>query len=76
MIDLLEGCNMSAYQIKIPYFINRYLEFTLNKLKSDNTYRIILSIWTVRKLTDIPGHENEWGGLPLKHILLFSRKLR
>ena len=62
--------------IKIPYFINRYIEFTLFDYQWHDRHIIRLSVWSVRKLTDIPWYENEWGGIPLKHITFYNRKRR
>jgi len=64
------------FYIKIPYFINRYLEFTLFDYSWHERHIVRLSIWRVRKLIDILGYENEWGGIPLKHITFYNRKRR
>jgi hypothetical protein len=62
--------------IKIPYSINKYLEFTLYDFVDEKRHIIKLSIWKTRKLTDIPGYEDEWGGIPLKHITLLNKEMR
>ena len=62
------------FTIKIPYFFNKYFELTLYNSIGKERHILRLSIWRLRKLIDIPGYEDEWGGLPLKHITIFNKK--
>ncbi len=62
------------FNIKIPYWKNRYIKFTLCKISHKDKYRIQFTIWLLRKLTDIEGYEDEFGTNWWKHFVIYSKK--
>jgi hypothetical protein len=62
------------FNVKIPYWKHRYVEFTLCKISYEDKYRIQFTIWLIKKLVDIKGYEDEFGTNWWKHFVIYSKK--
>lgn len=65
-------------QFSIPYWINRKLDLDLFWRFSNiyNTKELILTIWRVRRSTELKGCKDEWGSNWWKYFVIWKSKVK
>lgn len=61
------------FNISLPYWLNKRIQFTLCKIIFTTGYRLQFTIWKLQRLIGINGYENEFGTNWWKHFIIYSK---